>query len=200
MCKNGSLWDSLWLIRLPSFAECQTGPTWLQWDSYPAVCWPSVLNLSQLVCAKTSLQVFVVRIPDGFSLRRSEGRTWNGGTRIYICCWKGIYWAVCPEPCCEMLVRHWLNTDCTQNTRAKAIVLLIGSDDGDDELWKWGFVSEALHDKFNSRSQPVSKFKNILKLVFVNQCCAQFKTQLRTSWIWIKVANSIQNCNLNVTK
>lgn len=111
MCKNGSLWDSLWLIRLPSFAECQTGLTWLQWDSYPAVCWPSVLNLSQLVCAvRHPVQVFVVRIPDGFSLRRSERRTWNGGTRIYICRWKGIYWAVCPEPCCETLVRHWLNT------------------------------------------------------------------------------------------
>lgn len=112
MCKNGSLWDSLWLIRLPSFAECQTGPTWLQWDSYTAVCWPSELNLSQLVCAvRHPVQVFVVRIPDGFSLSWSERRTWNGGTRIYICCWKGIYRAVCPEPCCETLVRHWLNTE-----------------------------------------------------------------------------------------
>lgn len=112
MCKNGSLWDSLWLIHLPSFAECQTGPTWLWWGSYPAVSWPSVLNLSQLVCAvRHPVQVFVVsRIPYEFSLSRSEGRTWNGGTRIYICSWKGIYRAVCPEACCEMRVRHWLNT------------------------------------------------------------------------------------------
>lgn len=196
MCKNGSLWDSLWLIRLPSFAECQTGLTWLQWDSYPAVCWPSVLNLSQLVCAvRHPVQVFVVRIPDGFSLRRSERRTWNGGTRIYICSWKGIYWAVCPEPCCETLVRHWLNT-AHKIPEQKPLHFLNGSNDG--ELWKWGFVSEAWHDNFNS--WPVYKFKNILKQVFVNQCCAQFKTELRTSWIWIKVTNSIQNCNLNVTR
>ncbi len=51
----------LWLIHLPSFAECQTGPTWLRWGSYPAVSWPSVLNLSQLVCTvRHSVQVFVV--------------------------------------------------------------------------------------------------------------------------------------------
>ncbi len=71
-----------------------------------------MLNLSQLVCAvRHPVQVFVVRrIPYEFSLSRSEGRTWNGGTMIYICSWKGICRAVCPEACCEMRVRHWLNT------------------------------------------------------------------------------------------
>lgn len=95
------------------------------------------------------------------------------GHKDLFCSWKGIYQAVCPEACCEMLVRHWLNTTHKIPKQKPLYIYLAGT------MVNFGFFIQELHDNLNLT--PVSRFSNLLKQVIVyckHQSYAPFRTEL----------------------